>query len=304
MPPRKNMPVFHFPSLTRLHRRLGAAGLAIGMAISMNGAYGQAKRLPSIADPDAAALTDRAEKDLAHAIEADSALFDSGLGTSCPLGHEDIVRATLGPLAYARMAQQLKAEPPPEISRLTVLSGTCPLNAIFNGPVEYITETGSRFATDSLVITTETKQRVAGVFVNGNPIGDHVTHRRLLSTTFNRLGSGELIEVKTGHPNRPVHSVAYESRDSDSRPTRPTVTFSWIDGPTMRTMTIIARTLDGDRTVSDMYQDDKLASRTRFKNHQLHGWNENFLPELVKLGMGKQCYQNGQEIKAVDCPDT
>lgn len=298
------MPKFRIARVIRSLRFLGIAGLAMGMALSMNSAYGQAKRLPPVADPDASALIDRAENDLARVIDAGPAFFDSSRGTVCPLDHENITRATVGPLVYTKIAQHLGAQPQPEISRLVVLSGACPQGGTFNGPVEYITETTMRFTMDSVVSATETKQRSAGVFINGNPIGDHVTYRWLLSSAFHRLASGELIEVKGEHPIRPSYSVFYQTLDSGSRLVRPSVNFSWIGGPGIQAMAIISREVDGERVVTDSHYDGKLVSRTRYKNHQLHGWTENFQPELVKMGMGKQCYQNGQMVKAVECPDT
>ncbi|TCV01325.1 hypothetical protein EV686_10233 [Paracandidimonas soli] len=298
------MPIFRIARVIQSLRPLGAAGLAMGMALSMNSAYGQGKRLPPVADPDASALIGRAENDLARAIDAGPAFFDLSQGTLCPLDHGGITRATAGPLAYAKMAHLLEAEPPPEVSRMAVLSGACPQGGMFNGPVEYMTETKVRVVFDTIVVTTENKQRSAGVFIKGNPVGEHLTSRWTLTTSFNRLSSGELIEVKSGHPKLPFYSVYYQSLDSDSVPASPSVDFSWSGGSPIGAMTIVSRAIGSDRVVRDHYNDGKLATRARYKNHQQHGWIENFDPGVIKMGMGKLCFQNGQMIQAVECPDT
>ncbi len=298
------MPIFRIARVIQSLRPLGAAGLAVGMVLSMNSAYGQGKRLPPVADPDASALIGRAENDLARAINAGPAFFDLSQGTPCSLDHGNIIRATVGPLAHAQMARLLEAEPPPEISRLVMLSGACPQDGVFNGPVEYMTETNFRTVFDTMASTMERKQRSAGVFINGNPVGEHVTFRWTLTTSFNRLSSGELIEVKSEYRNLPFYSVDYQNLNSDSRPVRPSVNFLWSGGSPIGAMTIISRTVDSDRVITDHYNDGKLATRTRYKNHQPHGWIENFDPGVVKMGMGKQCFQNGQMIQAVECPDS
>jgi hypothetical protein len=54
-----------------------AASIALGLTLSISPAHGQSKRFPPVNDPDAAALLDRAEKDMERAISSGPAFLDS-----------------------------------------------------------------------------------------------------------------------------------------------------------------------------------------------------------------------------------
>lgn len=291
------------PRVARPLRSLNPAFFVL-MALTTNIASAQTQRLPPVADPHASKLLSRAESDLARVINAGDAFFDLHQGTPCSLDYQTMTRAIVGPRAHSNMASYLSTLPQPESSRLVVLSGSCPQAGLFNGPVEYITEIKLRSEHDNIVVTVEEKKRANGLFINGNPIGEHLSSSWTNTSSFHRLSSGELISMLGGQATPPHYTIHYQNLDSDSAPISPAVSFVWSGSQPIPSMTIVKRTIDANRDVTDHYNGDKLSSRSRNKNHQPHGWLENFDPELIKIGVGKLCYQHGRMIKAIDCPDS
>lgn len=71
--------------------------------------------------------------------------------------------------------------------------------------------------------------------------------------------------------------------------------------------TTIVENLDREHTVSTTYNGATYAGRSHMKNGALHGWMETdfraYDPSTT-MGVIRKCYQNGEEVKALECPST
>ena len=259
--------------------------------------------------PAAAALQARALQDMNRILVEGDALFDPAQGTACQ------VSWALDEKAVKAIRAQGYGEPKPPITySISMVSGACPTQPasdsapIFAGPVEYIEHKHDRNEISSeLFSDTIWTSRISAVHVQGQAKGEETTLRRLYTKTYHRLQSGEVIQQKsTGYDfNKPTYQVSYTTHDDQGGLLRPQVTFSyplWANNPPKITVTVAEQTAPGKTSITQ-FEGGERKSLMRMRDGALHGWTDYFDPSVVRtLGSNRQCYQNGQLVKATECP--
>ena len=260
--------------------------------------------------PAAAALQARALQDMNRMLADGDALFDPGQGTACQVSWALDEKA-----AEAIRAQGLAKPAPPIAYGISMVSGACPaqpdpaIAPVFAGPVQYINHEHYRNEiSPGMLSDTIWTSRVSAVVVQGRAVGEETTLRRLYSKSYRRLQSGEVIQEKTpGFDfDRPTYQATYVTHDGQGGLLRPTVTFSYaLWNPSAKVDVTVGEQTGPGRTAVTQFEGGQRKSLLRMRDGILHGWAEYFDPAVVRAlgGSNRQCYQNGQLVKATQCPD-
>lgn len=258
------------------------------------------KSLGPVPDPAAAALAPRALADLNRMITQGDAYFDLSQGVACKV---DVAQRQKEADKWAAAASGAVMTTIKEAAQ-SMISGACPDgDGVFSGPVEYVEASLSRTEMSNIVMDTHTALRIQGVQVQGRAVGESTSFTRNRSTTYHKLASGELVAPQGAAAQDVSYFLTYATDDQSGKTIKPRVMFSF-DAARKIVVVNVTESPDGVREVSTMYTDGKLFMRTRSKNGNYHGLTEYFDPTLVQINKDKVCYQNGTEIKALQCPDT
>ncbi|MGB6105606.1 MAG: hypothetical protein WBF88_17320 [Pusillimonas sp.] len=281
---------------------LGAGILAAAAGLIANPAQAQEalKSLGPVPDPTAAALAPRALADLNRMITQGDAFFDVNQGTACKVDLDQLQKETdksaaaMGSGASATIKDGARA----------MLSGACPdANGVFMGPAEHIEAITSHTELSNIVMDLHEETRVSGVYAQGRLVGESARYVRHKSTTYHKLSSGELVAPQGPEALRVSYFVTYAVEDQNGKTIKPSVRFAWSGAQKIVTV-LVKESPDGQREVDTFYNNGELFMRMRTKNGAYHGWMEYFDPNLIRLKQDKVCYQNGTQIKALQCPDT
>jgi len=281
---------------------LGAGMVAAAACLSAKPALAQEalKSLGPMPDPAAAALAPRALADLNRMITQGDAFFDVKQGKACKTDIDLLQKETD---KWAIAAGGTTTTTIKEHAR-AVLSGACPdAKGAFSGPAEHIEVTASHSEISNIVMDAHREVRVNGVYAQGRLVGESATFVRTRNTTYHKLSSGELVAPQGPQAQDVSYYVTYAVEDQTGRTLKPSVLFSW-SGAQKIVHVSVDESPDGQRSVGTSYQNGKPFMRTRMKNGAYHGWLEYFDPTLIQLKQDKVCYQNGTQIKALQCPDT
>jgi len=160
------------------------------------------------------------------------------------------------------------------------------------------------------VTVTDGVARVEGLWINGKREGAFSTVQMISSSQLSAGQSGALQEQ--------VHDWAYLNEITRS----PTAVYSYDEfragkpGPLTVVFTrnpvsaiygtMVSERLDDVHGVLTSYNGNRLSSEQRTKNGKLHGWlviQPSVYNDIAIPGR-RICYQNGEEVKALDCPST
>ncbi len=160
------------------------------------------------------------------------------------------------------------------------------------------------------VTVTNGVARVEGVWINGKRDGAFSTVQMISS---NQLSAGQ-----SGALQEQVHDWAYLNEITNSptaiysydefhagKPGRLSVTFSRNPVSGIYS-TMVSERLDDSYSIMTNYSGNRLASEQRTKNGKLHGWlviQPSVYNDIAIPGR-RICYQNGEEVKALDCPSS
>lgn len=238
---------------------------------------------------------DRINQVIAH----DKKLFDTTGMEPCPGDTTSVWR---------NMAKRTEAKASFTItyleSEIYMISGECPTNDRFNGPVEYISKVRQEFQSSPDMLTdTYTENHYTGVYINGAPVGTltDMSYGRL--QYYKILTSGERIKFNMpGIGDKPTFSAStrYATLDVNGNIVGSDITLTMTSIPPNYAMIHVSRPTGEGRYKTTTYVDGKISSIMRIKNGAPHGWYE--IP-AVKSEAGRICWQNGEIVKDTVCPD-
>lgn len=277
---------------------------------------------PRFVEPELSASVAQFEADFPIYGTDPARLGSFANGTACPVSQEKAYELLAG-MSFAEamrrkqagtkqvegftMVSDLKAV------RLVALSGTCGPDGPV-GPVVLLGTTRDVMRMkiqDSFQVTAiDSILRLEGTWQGGKRSGPFKTITMTRSKLFKPGESG--LEEKVddwAYLNDIVKSVTasymYQNY-SNGEDGRYIAAFSR-NAVTGNYSTMIIENLDREHIVSTTYNGATYAGRSRLKNGQMHGWSETdyraYDPNTT-LGVIRKCYQNGEEVKALECPST
>ncbi|MGD1877267.1 MAG: hypothetical protein ACFB13_07180 [Kiloniellaceae bacterium] len=195
--------------------------------------------------------------------------------------------------------------------RLSSLSGVCGANGP-EGPSVVVGTTRDimRVRGDgySMVTVTDTVTRVEGIWVDGERQGQQTLISISGSTQFKETADGQLGEnidewdFLNEIRNSPTASYTYILPKADGAP-KYIVGFGRNHTTALHT-TSVTEYLDAQHAYTRIWQGTELLQENRTKDGRLHGWMIMHPTEYdgISVPGRRDCYQNGEQIKTLECP--
>ena len=303
-----------------------AACTSMGQHMAESGARARsahyaAQGNPQFSDPRLQAVVAKFEADFA-AIGLDAEKLGLERGAACPASQEAAFRTLLGlaPEQYRQAQEELWRQVPgytsivdPDSVRLATLSGSCGVEGP-EGPAtvagSYRTITRIRGDGFSNVTVTDTVARLTATWVDGQRRDLQSLISISSSEQFKETGEGQLAEdvsdwdylneIRTA----PTGAYTYFVTNPDGS-TKYQVMFARNVSSGIYTTTV-TETLDAQRSYARTWQGAELLTEQPFKDNKLHGWAI-VHPQVydgTPIPGRRDCYQNGDLVKALECPST
>jgi len=276
---------------------------------------------PQFAEPRLAAVVKQFEADYA-AIGLDAAKLGLEQGTPCPAAPEAAFRTVFGmtPAEYEKSQLELAQKvsgytglADPDAVRIVTLSGFCGANGP-DGPAVIVatqrTITRYRGEGYSNVTVTDSVVRTDATWENGVAREQRSVILISQAAPFKETAEGQLAEdindwnylntIRTA----PTASYVYSVYDPDGS-VKYQVSFLRSDGSGLYS-TMVIEQLDAHHSHMRSWQGTELISESGFKDGKQHGWYVTY-PQVyngTQVPGRRDCYQNGEMVKALECPSS
>ncbi|GAB4362103.1 MAG: hypothetical protein Kow00114_17130 [Kiloniellaceae bacterium] len=297
-------------------------GIGRGMAESDMRAHNAryaAQGNPQFSDPQLRAVVQRFEADFA-AIGFDTGKLGLDQGTPCPATQEAAFRTVFGmtPQAHAAMEAEVAQKVPgytgiadPDAVRLVTLQGVCGANGP-EGPAVVVgtqrTITRYRGEGYSNVTVTDAVMRIDATWIDGERREPRSLVMISQSAPFKETAEGQLAEDINDWAyinemrEAPAATYIYFVTNPDGS-MKYQVTFSRNDGAGVYG-TAVREFRDAQHSYARNWQGTELISEASYKNGELHGWHVVHPTSYngTPIPGRRDCYQNGELVKALECP--
>lgn len=297
-----------------------------GQGIAESAARARAERYaaqgnPQFSDPQLQAVVKDFEARYA-VIGVDAEKLGLEQGRPCPVSKAAAFTVMTG-MSYEdhqKMQLDIAAKVPgytgisdPDAVRVVSLSGVCGENGP-EGPAVIVGTTRdiSRYRGDgySNVTVSDTVSRIEATWADGQRRGEQTIISITRSAQFKETGDGQLAEdiqdwdYLNEIRGAPTAAYLYVVPKADGTP-RYTVSFGRNTTTGIYTTTV-AEHLDARHTYARTWQGTELLQESRMKDGQLHGWMivHPTVYDGTQVPGRRDCYQNGEMVKALECPST
>jgi hypothetical protein len=284
-------------------------------------AHYEAQGNPQFADPQLAAVVRKFEADYAS-FGLDAGKLGAAGGRPCNLSPGDTFRIAFGssPEQWQATQDEVSRNVPghtavadPESAKVILVSGTCGPRGP-EGPAVVVTRNRSitRMKTDGInrVTVTDATTRSSGTWAAGRPMADVDTITIVKSAEFDGTAEGNLTEHVSDWAYLNEMAAAPSGVYTYQVPGpggKPKISVTFFRNPMAGGFTtMVSERRDDHHVVTKTWQGTELVSESSIKDGKLHGWYVIHPSEVngTTVPGRRDCYQNGELVKSLECPAT